>query len=311
MNTISRKRKNNLQRKADTQLLIMCIPTIIKLFVFSYLPLVGIWMAFVNYIPRRGIFGSKFVGFQNFKYFFQSVDFKRIFSNTIYYNLIFIVTGLVFSVVLALLLFEIRDPAALKIYQTTYFLPYFISWVLVGLMLKALVGENGSITKLIVSLGGEKISFYMKPEPWRSILPMVNIWKGAGVSAIIYYATLMNCDVSLYEAADLDGANRIQKMWYISVPYLKTMMCVNTIMSGANILRSDFGLFYYAANNATASNLYETTDVIDTYIWRVLKALGEYKIGTAVGVVQGAIGLILTVFANWIVRKIDEQSALF
>ena len=218
MKTTLKRKKNSLQRKADGQLLVMCLPTILKLFVFSYVPLVGIWMAFVKYIPRKGIFGSEFVGFDNFKFFFQSVDFKRIFTNTIYYNLVFIVFGLIISVVLALLLFEIRSATALKIYQTTYFLPYFISWVLVGLMLKALLGQNGSVNKLIEAFGGEKVSFYMKPEAWRTILPLVNIWKGAGVSAIIYYATLMNCDASLYEAADLDGANRIQKMWYISIP---------------------------------------------------------------------------------------------
>ncbi len=306
---LCKKRRSRLYKQADRQLLIMCIPAFLKMLIFSYIPLVGIWMAFVNYIPRRGIFGSEFVGFKNFEYLFKSVDFKRIMVNTISYNLIFMFTGLVVSVLLALLVFEIKKRAALKVFQTAYFLPYFISWILVALILQALIDGNGLITALVKNLTGKEVNYYMQPSAWRWILPVINIWKGAGVSAIIYYATLMNCDVCLYEAAELDGANRVQKMIHISIPHLRTMMCVNTIMSGANILRSDLGLFYFTTKDI--ANLYEATDVIDTYIWRILRKAGEYKIGTAVGLVQGAIGLVFTVIANWIVRKIDVQSALY
>lgn len=304
-----KKKRNGLQGKADRQLLVLCVPAFLKLLVFSYIPLVGIYMAFVNYRPSKGIFGSDFVGFANFKFLFKSVDFKRIFSNTISYNLIFIFTGLIVSLLLALLIFEIKNRTALKVYQTMFFLPYFISWVLVSLILQALIDNTGVVTVLIQKIFHKKISFYTTPSAWRIILPLVNIWKGAGVSAIIYYATLMNCDVSLYEAAELDGANRWQKMLHISIPYLKTMICVNTIMSGANILRSDLGLFYYTTKDVT--NLWEATDVVDTYIWRLLRKAGEFKIGTAVGLVQGVVGLVFTVIANWIVRKIDAQSALY
>lgn len=304
-----KKKKSGLQGKSDRQLLVLCIPAFLKLLVFSYIPLVGIYMAFVNYRPGKGIFGSDFVGFANFKFLFKSVDFKRIFSNTISYNLIFIFTGLIVSLLLALLIFEIKNRTALKVYQTMFFLPYFISWVLVSLILQALIDNTGVVTVLIQKIFHKKISFYTTPNAWRIILPLVNIWKGAGVSAIIYYATLMNCDISVYEAAELDGANRWQKMLHISIPYLRTMICVNTIMSGANILRSDLGLFYYTTKDIT--NLWEATDVVDTYIWRILRKAGEFKIGTAVGLVQGAVGLVFTVIANWIVRKIDAQSALY
>lgn len=309
MEQVKKKKRNGLTRKADRQLLIMCIPTFLKLLVFSYIPLVGLYMAFTNYIPRKGIFGSEFIGFDNFQYLFKTPDFKRIFGNAIIYNLLFMSTGLVFSVFLALLIFEIKSRLTLKIYQTMFFLPYFVSWILVGEILGVLFESQGMITHMIENMTGETYRFYMTPGPWRFILVATNIWKGAGVSAIIYYATLMNCDICLYEAADLDGASRWQKMWYISIPHLRTMMCVNTIMSGANILRNDIGLFFFATKDNTA--LWEATDVIDTYIWRIVRKSGNFQVGTAVGLVQGGIGLFLTIFSNWIVRKIDEQSALY
>lgn len=305
----TKKKRNLLNKKSDQQLLIMCIPAFIKILIFSYLPLVGIYMAFVNYIPKRGIFGSEFIGFKNFEYLFKTPDFVRIFGNAITYNLMFIFTGLIVSVLLALLLFEIKSRATLKVYQTMFFLPYFVSWILVGNILKVLLDSQGMITKIIENSTGMDYNFYTTPGPWRFILVLSNIWKGAGVSAIIYYATLMNCDICQYEAAELDGANRWQKMWYISIPHLTTMMCVNTIMSGANILKSDIGLFFYATMDNTA--LWDATDVIDTYIWRILRKAGNFQVGTAVGLVQGVFGLGLTLLANWIVRKIDESSALY
>lgn len=303
------KKGKSLDRKDNISLTAMCIPTLVKLLVFSYIPMLWIYMAFVDYKPNKGAFASKFIGFDNFKYFFKSLDFTRIFTNTIVYNLLFIFIGLFVSLILALLVFEIHNRVVLKVFQTAFFLPYFISWVLVSYIVQALIDSNGMLTTLIETISGKTINLYTEPDAWWSILVIVNVWKGAGVSAIIYYATLMNCDVCLFEAADIDGANRWQKIVYISVPYLVPMICVNTIMSGANILRSDLGLFMFVPKES--ASLRPSTDVIDYYIWRTIRGTSNFSIGTAVGLVQGLIGLVLTIFTNKIVRKIDVNSALY
>lgn len=303
------RKRTKYQRKRDRELLVLCLPTAIKTLIFAYLPMVGIYMAFVNYKPGRGIFGSDFVGLENFRFLFESIDAQRIFSNTVFYNVMFIVLGTIVSVALALLLFEINNKISLKIIQTSFFLPYFISWILVSIILQSLLDSTGLLTNLIYTVTGTKISFYTTPAIWRTIIILVYIWKSAGVSAIIFYATLISCDKSIYEAAEIDGASRWQKMLYISIPYLKTMIIITAIMSGANILRSDLGLFFYASQDI--ANLYPTTDVIDTYIWRILRKSGEFKVGTAVGLVQGVVGLFLTLFANKIVAKIEPSAALF
>jgi len=303
------KQRTKHQRKQDRELFLLCLPTTIKTLIFAYIPMVGIYMAFVDYKPSRGVFGSDFVGFDNFRFLFQSIDAQRIFSNTIFYNVLFIVLGTIVSVTLALLLFEINNKVTLKIVQTSFFLPYFISWILVSVILQSLLDSTGLITNFIYSITGTKISFYTTPAYWRIIIILVYLWKSAGVSAIIFYATLISCDKSIYEAAEIDGASRWQKMRYISIPYLKTMIIITAIMSGANILRSDLGLFFYATQDI--ANLYPTTDVIDTYIWRILRKSGEFKVGTAVGLVQGVVGLLLTLFANKIIKKVEPSAALF
>lgn len=302
-------KKRTLDRKDNIALTVMCIPTLVKIILFAYVPLIWIYMAFVKYMPNRGVFASEFIGLKNFEFFFRSLDFTRIFRNTIIYNLLFIFLGLFAALVLAILVFEIRNRLTLKVFQTAFFLPYFISWILVANIVQALIDSNGMITTLICSLSGEKVNLYTEPDAWWFILVFVNIWKGSGVSAIIYYATLMNCDVSLFEAASIDGANRWQKIIYISIPYLVPMICVNTIMSGANILRSDLGLFLFVPKES--GSLRPTTDVIDYYIWRAARRGSNFELATAVGLVQGLVGLVLTLIANKIVRSIDANAALY
>lgn len=296
-------------RKSNLQMLAMCVPAMLKLLIFAYIPMVGIVMAFQDYSPSKGFFGSDWVGFENFEFFFKSNDWVRIIYNTVVMNLLFIFVGLVISIVLALVMYEIHSRLFLKISQTMFFFPYFISWPLVGLILLTFLNSDGIITNLIEKLTGNSISFYMESEYWHLILLIVNVWKGAGVNAIIYYANMMSIDKSLYEAAELDGANRLQKAWYITLPEIKTMAIVLTVMAIGNIIRADFGMFYFVPRNS--SMLYEATDVIDTYVFRAINQLGDFSMGSAVGLFQSVVGFIMILVTNTVVRKVNKDAALF
>lgn len=309
MKTLSKqKKKRGLYHKSDLQLLLMSTPALLKIFIFSYLPMVGIVIAFQDYKPRTGFF-SEFVGFENFKYLIASPNFYQILFNTLLLNILFIFTGLIVSVALALLLYEITSRLYLKIAQTAMFFPYFISWTVAALILLSLLDSQGLITSIIENVTGETIQFYMESKYWRFILVLMNIWKGAGVSAIVYYATLMNADHSIYEAAEIDGANRFQKMIHISLPYLKTMICVMTIMSFGNILHVDFNMVFFLTKNS--GPLYPTVDVIDTYVFRALRQDGDFAISAAIGLVQSVVGMICSIVVNKASKKIEPQSALF
>ena len=296
-------------RKSNLELLAMCLPALLKLLVFAYIPMVGIVMAFQDYSPQKGFFGSEWVGFKNFEFFFKSNDWVRIIYNTVVMNLLFIFVGLVVSIVLALIMYEIHSRLFLKLSQTFFFFPYFVSWPLVGLILLAFLNSDGIITNLVEQVTGESISFYMESEYWHTILLIVNVWKGAGVNAIIYYANMMSIDKSYYEAAQLDGANRLQCAWYITLPEIKTMAIVLTVMAIGNIIRADFGMFYFVPRNS--SMLYEATDVIDTYVFRAINQLGDFSMGSAVGLFQSVVGFVLILITNAVVRKVNKDAALF
>lgn len=286
----------------------MSAPALIKIFIFSYLPMVGIVIAFQDYKPRTGFF-SEFVGFENFKYLVSSPNFYQILGNTLFLNILFIFTGLAVSLTLALLLFEITSRKFMKFAQTAMFFPYFISWTVAALILLSLLDSQGLITSLIEKTTGESIQFYMESKYWPLILTLSNIWKGSGVSAIVYYATLMNADRGIYEAAEIDGANRLQKMLHISLPYLKTMVMVMTIMSFGNIMHVDFNMIYFLTKNS--GPLYPTTDVIDTYVFRALRQEGDFAVSAAIGLMQSVVGLVFSVIVNKISKKIEPKSALF
>ena len=304
-----KRRRSRLRSRSDRQLFTMCLPAMAKLLVFSYIPMVGILMAFENYMPRKGIFGSEFIGLKNFEFFFKSSDAFRITRNTIVMNLIFIASGLVVALALALLMNEVRSKLVLKSAQTLMFLPYFISWTLGGIILTTFLDMDGIVTQAVYHMTGEEINFYASPGYWWVILPIMNIWKGAGVSGIIYYANILSIDKSLYEAASIDGANRLQCAFHITLPQLKTMIIVMTVMNLGNVIRSDFGIFYFGTRNS--SILYPVTDVIVTYVFRALNQSGDFSMGAAVGLFQSVVGCILIVVTNAVVRKVNRRAALF
>lgn len=288
----------------------MCIPALAFLLLFNYIPMGGLILAFKNFRYDKGIFGSDWAGLNNFKFFLSSDNAWRITRNTLGFNLLFLFLGTVFAVIIALLINEVASKNGRKFYQTTMFLPYFLSWVVVGYMLMAFLDQNnGIMNSLLEKMGRDPVMWYMKPKIWVFLLPFIYIWKSVGYNSVIYYASLLSIDNSYYEAASLDGASRLQKIWYITLPHLKPLIIMMTILGIGKIFNSDFGLFFQATMDSSA--LYPVTDVLDTYVYRALKVTGDVGMSSAVGFYQSVVGFILVLTANTIIRKIDKDSAMF
>ena len=294
-------------------MLLMALPAAALLFMFSYMPMFGTLIAFKRYKVKQGILGSKWMDplFRNFEILFRPGSQAIVaIRNTLLLNLMFIAVGTVFAVFLALMFNELNNRSYKKLTQSLSFLPYFISTVVVGIFAQALLGyENGTINALMASAGADKINFYARPELWPLILLAVNIWKGAGYSSVVYLAAITGIDGTLYEAARIDGATKRDEIWYVTLPLLTPTITVMTLLAIGRIMNADFGFFY----NVTGDNpnLYPTTDVLDTYIYRTLRKTGDMGISSAVGLFQSTCSLILVLISNFFARRIDESSALF
>jgi len=299
--------------KDNLQFWILAIPAVAYFFVFAYIPMFGLVMAFQDFRYDTGILGSEFIGFQNFELFFVTQDFWRITRNTIAYSSAFIVLGLVVQVTVALLLFEISRKALLKFYQTSMLLPNFLSWVIVGyityILLNPRMGVLGNMLEFIgVIPPGDFIDWYADTVYWPFILTFTNIWRNVGMGSIIYYAALMGINSELFEAAKIDGANKWKQTKHISIPSLIPMMTILSILAVGGLFRGDFGLFFQIPRDVGI--LYPVTDIIDTYIFRGLVS-GNFGETTAVGMIQSVVGLVLVVVTNLIVRKVNPENSLF
>lgn len=307
---MKKKKSVGLKLSKNVQLWLLCIVPLIQVFVFAYIPMGGLIIAFKDYNYAKGIFGSDWVGLQNFEVFLKSADFIRTTWNTLYMNFLFIIFGTIASLLVAILLFAIKSRTATKVYQTTMIMPYFLSWVVVSYMAYAILHPSyGVLNSLIGKFGIKAIDWYSKPEAWPAILTVCYIWKHVGMDSIIYYAALMGIDASLYEAADLDGANGVQKTVYVTLPAISGLIIIMTILKIGGIMRADFGLFYQISRDT--GTLYSTTDVIDTYIFRTMRVIGDMGLSSAVGFMQSVVGCILVVVTNAIVSKIDSEKSLF
>ncbi|QGQ99966.1 sugar ABC transporter permease [Paenibacillus psychroresistens] len=269
----------------------------------------GIIIAFKNFHYDLGFWGSKWIGFKNFEFLFKTDAAVRITRNTILYNLGYMITTTSAALALAVLLNEIGK-RWLKLYQTALFLPYFLSWVVVGyIALAFLDNENGYINQILVQLGFEKVAFYFEAKYWPYILNAFQLWKNIGFSTLIYYAGILSIDAELYEAARMDGATRLQMIRRITLPLLKPLIIILLILSLGNMFRGDFGLHYFIPNNVGL--IYSSTDIIDTYVYRALSSLGDVGMASAVGLYQSVVGLVLVLLANYIVRKVNDENSLF
>lgn len=298
------------KRNINWQLYVLIAPALLWIFIFSYLPMGGLIIAFKKFNYAKGIFGSPWVGLDNFAYLFESQVVTRIVRNTICYNLMFIVAGIIVALIVALMLDYLRSKILVKIFQTAYFLPYFVSWVVVGFIASLMFDyDYGVFNQIATFFGGEKVSWYQEKGMWWWILLSFNIWKNVGFQSVIYLGAIAGIPTDLYESATLDGCGGFQKIRYITLPLLRPTVIILAIMAVGGILRADFGLFYYIPNNTQA--LYEVTDVIDTYIFRALSTSGNLSVSSAVGFVQSVVGLLLVLLVNTVVRKIESESALF
>lgn len=290
---------------------LMALPGLIYLFINNYIPMAGLVVAFKKYDATKGIFGSDWIGFENFKYLFGTKDAWIITRNTLLYNLAFIVLGTICALAIAIILNDMRRKRAKKLSQSFILLPYLVSWVIVSYLGYAFLGaENGFINNsILIPLGLDKISWYTSPQYWPVILTVVNLWHIVGYNCIVFYASIVGIDQSYYEAADLDGASHWKKIIHITLPSIRTVIITMVMLSLGRIFYSDFGLFFQVPMNSGA--LFPTTNVIDTYVYRGLLEQGNIGMSSAAGLYQSVVGFILILVANAAVRKVDKDSAFF
>lgn len=291
----------------------MAVSGILQIFIFSYIPMLGLIIAFQNFNVKDGIFGSRFCGLDNFKFFFNGSiwpGLSKAAVNTLWLNVIFIIASTFVSVVLAVVFSEITAKKYKKITQTLSLLPYFISWTIVSLFLNNAVisTDNGILTNLLESMGIQ-INFYQEAWVWPIIMVVLKIWQASGYGAIVYLATITGIDPGIMEAAEIDGATKWQKIRYMTLPILRPTVILMTLFNIGRIFYGDFGMFYALIGDN--SMLYSTVDVIDTYTYRAMRTLNEYGLSTAIGMVQSVLGFIMVVTANKLARKYEPDSAIF
>jgi len=305
---IKNKRTSTFRKLLPYWLLVL--PGIIYMFIFNYVPMFGAMIAFKNYRVADGILGSKWVGFRNFKYFFESIDATRILRNTILYNIAFLIlTGVVLAAIISLMLYEVRSKIALKVYHTSMLVPHFMSYVVISILVLVFLDPTSGIFNVIRNaLGADKIMWYSEPKYWPFIIIFVNVWRDVGFASLYLYSALLNIDESLFEAAELDGAGKLRRIWHISIPALVPMLCIVVISRLGNILSANLGLFQLVPMESSA--LLPTTDVISTYIVRGLQS-SNFSYTAAVGLFQGVVGLILVLISNGIIRKVSPENAMF
>lgn len=303
-------KKKKIKLRTVLPVYLMMLPGAVYLLFNNYIPMAGIVIAFKKIDWSKGILSSEWSGFDNFVYLFKTKDAFIMTRNTVLYNALFIVLGIVCSVTAAILLNEINSKMK-KMYQSLILLPYLMSMVIVSYLVYALLSnETGFVNNTILkAMGLDPVNWYQEKKYWPFILTIVNIWKSVGFSSILYLATIVGISPEYYEAARLDGAGKWQQIKGITLPLLKPTIITLFILSVGGIFRSDFGLFYQIPRNSGI--LYSVTQTIDTYVYRGLMQQGNISMSSAAGVYQSVVGFILILAANWIVKKVDRESSLF
>ena len=311
-----RKIKRAKWTRDDTELTLLALPTFVWYILFSFLPMFGVIIAFKRYqiFPGKSflynIIHSEWVGFDNFNYLIESKSLYILFRNTIAYNFVFIVLGIVIPVTLAIMISLIYSKRKSKIYQTAMFFPHFLSWVVVSYFVYAFLSyDKGIINTFVKYIGKEPVQWYMEPKYWPFILVFMSLWKSVGYNMVVYLASITGIDPSLYEAAVVDGASKWQQVKHITIPSLRPVVIMMFILNTGKIFYSDFGLFYQVTRGIPAS-LYNVASTIDTYVYNALLSSTPIGMTSAATVFQSVACCITILLANWLVRKVDEDYAI-
>lgn len=297
------------QVRKNRMLLCMLLPALLYVVIFSYIPMFGVVIAFKDYNYNGGILGSPWCGLKNFEYLKISGKLWTLTRNTLLYNLAFIVFGIIFEVGFAVMLSEITKKTFKKIAQAFMFLPYFISWVVVSTIMLNIFGQNGVLSNILAHFGIEDFSIYQQIKQWPIIMVAIRIWKQTGYGTVVYLAAIAGLNQEMFEAASIDGASIWQKIRYITIPSLKPTIFIMFLLAVGNIFRGDFGMFYQLVGNNQL--LLETSDVIDTFVYRSLITSPNIGMSAAAGFYQSVLCFITIVSVNWLVKKVDPDYTLF
>lgn len=292
-------------------LYLMMVPSLVYLLINNYLPMLGLIIAFKNVNFKKGILGSDWAGFSNFKYLFATQDAWIITRNTLLYNIVFIIVHTSLAVCLAIILSELTAKKSKRFYQSVTLLPYLISMVIISYLVNAFLStDTGFINNTVMPLLGlEKVSWYTDAGRWPFILVIVDAWKNVGYLSIIYYSAVIGVDREYLECAALEGATKMQQIRKIILPLISPVITIMVLLAIGKIFYSDFGLFYQVPMDS--GPLYPTTNVISTYVYRGLMQLGDIGMSSAAGLYQSVVGFILVLLSNLVVRKLNPENALF
>ena len=296
--------------KKNKPLFVMILPAVVLIIVMAYLPMSGLILAFKNYRFDLGVFGSDWNGIENFRYLFESGTGWLITKNTIVYNLVNLITSQLLAILIAIFISEINKKFFKKISQSLIFLPYFISWVIVGTFVFAIFNyETGLLNSIIKAFGGDPVNVYEMPGIWPVIIACFNSWKWCGYNSVIYIAAIVGVDAEIYEAASVDGANIFQRIRNITLPSIRATIITMLLLNVGRILRGDFEMFYQIVGQN--GQLFNATDVIDTYVFRSLLQNSNLGMSAAASLYQSVLCFVIIIVVNRIVKKVDESNALF
>lgn len=306
----ARLKKKTRRDSSTLPLLMLAVPGIVYLIINNYMPMFGIFLAFKDYKFVKGPFASPWCGFDNFKFLFKSSTAFVMIRNTLLYNVAFIVLNTVLAVFLAILVSEINKLTISRFIQGSLLLPNLVSMVIVSYLVYAFLNpESGLMNSMLSALGLSTVNWYSEPGYWPYILVIVNAWKNAGYSSIVYIGAIGGIDPTLYEAAHIDGASKLKQIFKITLPMLRPTIILMTLLSIGRIFASDFGLFYQVPMDSGA--LYNVTQTVDTYVYRALMQTGDVGMSSAASLLQSIVGFGMVVSANTFIRKIDPDNALF
>ena len=290
---------------------LMALPGLIYLICNNYMPMFGVLLAFKKLDVTKGILGSPWAGFSNFEFLFRSKATLQIIRNTVLYNLLFMLLGTALAVALAILLNEIRHKNLGKLYQSLILIPYLMSWVIASYLVYAFLAQDIGIVNnsILKPLGRETINWYMEKKYWPYILTFCYMWKNIGYMMIIYYSSIVGLSQDYFEAASIDGATKWQQIRKITLPLIRSTIITMLVLSLGRIVASDFGLFYQIPKNSGA--LYAVTQTLDVYVYNALMKNSDFAMSSAASVFQSIVGFIFVLVTNAVVRKYNEESALF